>query len=127
MPLYEKTRSVRRSRTDRRGLSPNASICYHVTQDDLDKGPGCFSIERRHHARGVFESGTLGEGTGSTEAKAESLAAMLPLSTWAESDNASIIWSMRWASNGLMPVRPQVVLDTDVELGPNSALPLWKM
>ena len=65
-------------------------------------------------------------GQGGHEGKPESLAALIPLSTWAGNELAAQRRSMRWASNGLMPIRPQIVLLVDIELEPQTALRLWK-
>ena len=119
---------------NRRSMNPNAQICYHVMKDEVDKGPGCFALERRHRVHAAFEAATMKEasgeqeemGQGGHEGKQESLAALIPLSTWAGNELAAQRWSMRWASNGLMPIRPQIVLLVDIELEPQTALRLWK-
>ena len=42
-------------------------------------------------------------------------AKLVPNSAW-QSDLVSIVFSVRWSPNGLMPVRPQIVLMMDVTL-----------
>ena len=49
---------------------------------------------------------------------------MLPANCWA--GVAEVMFVVRWANNGLMPVRPQVMLVQDVVIPAGQALALSK-
>ena len=51
-------------------------------------------------------------------------AAVLPANCWA--GVAEVMFVVRWANNGLMPVRPQVMLVQDVVIPAGQALALSK-
>ena len=50
-------------------------------------------------------------------------AGSIPAESW-DCDFASKVWQVKWVTQGLTPVRPSVVLTTDVGLKPQQALPL---
>ena len=50
-------------------------------------------------------------------------AGSLPTAAW-ESDFSSVVWQVKWVTQGLTPVRPSVVLTSDVVLKPQQGLPL---
>ena len=111
---------------DKRSANPDPAIAYHSKVDDPGQSPpGSFSLQRKHHVYACFEGTPLSTSEGAAaepQARQDSLAASLPLSTWAASKLCKPIWIMRWAAQGLMPVRPQIVLMEQVELPPNSTL-----
>ena len=48
-----------------------------------------------------------------------SAAALVPLTSW--KGPSSLIWSVKWTVNGLMPLRPQVLLLDDLSLDQNQS------
>ena len=63
-----------------------------------------------------------GEAEGVT-ALQTSAASVIPAPLWA-SHCSKIVFSCKWAANGLMPIRPQVVLTLDLDLGAGKAVSL---
>ena len=49
------------------------------------------------------------------------VAATVPVSAW-DGHYSGLVWSVKWAQNGLSPVRPQVVMLTDVTNKPGHSL-----
>ena len=41
---------------------------------------------------------------------------LLPASAWTKLTNAKVVWSTRWTVQGLLPVRPHLVLTVNVDL-----------
>ena len=49
------------------------------------------------------------------------VAATVPVSAW-DGHYSGLVWSLKWAQNGLSPVRPQVVMLADVTIKPGHSL-----
>ena len=49
------------------------------------------------------------------------IAATFPVSAW-DGHYSGLVWSVKWAQNGLSPVRPQVVMLADVTIKPGHSL-----
>ena len=109
---------------DRRGTNPDPAIAYRIETDTPDiSPPGSFTLERKRMVFATFEGTPLTtEGGAEPEVRQDSLAASLPLGAWQASAVCKPVQTMRWAQQGLMPVRPQIVLMEQVELPPNSTL-----
>ena len=118
--------SLHKAINDRRSLNPTASVCYHSLKDEPGQGgpTGSFSLTATSRVFAVLESaggGAEGEGEAGRKKKGEgmkqeTLASGLPMDLWDENPVAGMRFTMRWASAGLMPVRPQVLLLEDVDL-----------
>lgn len=46
----------------------------------------------------------------------QNAAAGLPLSMWRKLSHASLVWTVKWATQGLMPVRPVIAVTVDGSL-----------
>lgn len=69
---------------------------------------------------------TTGGKDGATVVSPMSLAAGLPLDVWRTCIPAvRIVWQVKWAPAGMMPVRPVIATLTSVTVPPKKALKLW--
>jgi hypothetical protein len=74
-----------------------------------------------------FEKVEISTGDSSgTKINQMSMAAALPLATWSTcAECVRIVWQMRWAPTGMMPVRPVLVLLSPATIPSGHALKLW--
>ena len=106
--------------------NPNTKIMYHTIEDD-PSSPGAFTLTQTHTV--VFNSTsqtTEGEGAGLPGSKPllqSQIAAVVPMAIW-ETHGTSIVWSVKKAASGIMPIRPQVLLTKEVVLEAKQALTL---
>lgn len=49
---------------------------------------------------------------------------LIPATAWRESSHVQVVWSVKWAAQGLVPVRAQVVATSTITLGAAQALNL---
>ena len=49
------------------------------------------------------------------------LASTIPVNAW-HGNYSKLIWTLKWHTNGLMPVRPQIVLTKNVTIAPGKSL-----
>ena len=127
MVLFDnKLLSLHKVIADRRASNPSWQVCYHTLKDDATPGAavGAFTLTKALCVRAVMELPK--EDAKDKEVRQENLGATLPLGTWEGLPFADIVFSMRWASQGLMPIRPQVVLTQDVEIPAGHGLQLWQ-
>ena len=82
-----------------------------------ERGRGRLGQASGRQVHAVFEQAVItGEEMNTT--KPETAAAVVPFSVW--SDIVKPVWSIRWATSGLMPVRPLITALTDIEIPPKS-------
>ena len=113
--------------TQRRTMNPTANVCYHTMADEPSMGVGEFTLSQRNTVRAKFEPVPVEESANQAQSsKQDSGAAVIPLSAWTNIDIAKPLWAMRWASSGLMPIRPQITLMVDITVEPEKALRLAK-
>ena len=107
----------------------NAKIAYHkMTEDTLELG--AFKLVPTSQVAATFQPiKATGEGTAEEpEFKSQQHCAgtAIPLTFW---DNVSYVmkltWAVKWATQGLMPVRPVVILAEEVTLQKGECLKLW--
>ncbi len=68
---------------------------------------------------------TTGEGN-TNKMNHMSIAAAMPLATWAgKAECVGIVWQVRWAPAGLMPVRPVIAMLVPATVPSGHALKLW--
>ena len=116
-----------RAVTDKRTMNPTANVCYHTMADEPSMGVGEFTLSQRNTIRAKFEPVPVEESANQAQSgKQDSGAAVIPLSAWTNIDIAKPLWAMRWASSGLMPIRPQITLMVDITVEPQKALRLTK-
>ena len=50
------------------------------------------------------------------------LAGTMPTDVWLGNNYSKLVFSVKWCTNGLVPVRPQIVLTKNVTLAPGKSL-----
>lgn len=95
-----------------------ASFAYHDIIDEPDRGPGAFKLEVKHAVKFKPAPSTVAEGPVEDMLPTilqTQVAARVNNNVWTNTIT-SIVWSVKWSQNGLMPVRPHVVLLEPVTL-----------
>eukprot|EP00434_Breviolum_minutum_P024555 symbB.v1.2.021690.t1/scaffold1889.1/size97066/5 len=108
------------------GTTPTVKINYYAMMDKPVEGkPGNFEVKQLQDLRFVPAPATV-ENSGNTETTVNqmNLASLLPVEAW-NSHCSKVIYSVKWATAGLTPVRPQVVLTADLELPPGRTVALF--
>ena len=123
---------------------PTAKVCYHDLAPSAKGPPGAFSLTRTNDILYV-PLGNVQSNVGdpasdpkegdqeqpedpdSTQKKAPgslqgSAASLVPVTAWKGLSVAGLVWSVKWAPQGLWPIRPQVAMLMDVTLPPKKAL-----
>ncbi len=100
-----------------------AKVCYHEivrkpgddTQFDLTQKFSVVAKVKEVTAQGACTPNSFG--------------AFVPLNIWAPSDSEDawllVVWVCKWTANGLMPVRPLVILSNEITI-PGSDSHSWK-
>ena len=104
---------------------PSAKVCYHSLVDaPTSENPGLWKLTRSLDITFVPEpvkqEVKTEDGEGSKGKQAE-CAALFPATLW-QKNVCSVIWTVNWATTGLMPVRPQVVVTSAFNPPPQSAV-----
>ena len=106
---------------------PNCKIMYHEMEaSPEEKVPGMFKCIRQNNVWfSPAKDSQEVQDAADPNAKTNQVGAakLLPNSVW-YSDIISILFSVRWGPNGLIPVRPQVVLLSDLKLAAGQACKL---
>jgi len=105
---------------ERRKVDPDCKLTYHNFADKTEGETGEVEITLKHKVYFM----TKKDASESEKKKSQvNLAAFLPLDIWASESCkvAKIMWATKWATQGLAPVRPLVILTEDVVLGPGRA------
>lgn len=117
---------------------PKLALNYFRLEASPEAGkPDNFSLTREHsvyfvpagNAKVVLdaeeEGGEGGEDGGKGPAAMQGhVAALVPAKVW-DTHCTRVIYAVKWAASGLMPVRPQVVLTADCTLAPGRAVQLF--
>lgn len=102
---------------------------HHLEEQPTADDPSNFTLSLVNRVFFVPDGKVGGEAGGEDAGSSMSgvlqtqLACLLPVRAW-NGHCTRTLYSCKWAPAGLMPVRPQVVLTTDVQLGPGRALVL---
>ena len=88
-----------------------------------DQELGAFKLNRFHDVCFLPMEPTA-DPTGESIAQ-NTVGSLVPRSSWS-TPFTSIVWSTKWAINGLTPVRPLVMLTTQLVLPPNKTLQLFE-
>ena len=97
-------------------MDPNAKVAYH----DLEEAPGNVGAFKLTSKVNV----TFTWGDDNAKDKHLSAACFIPAEVYAQDGLCACIWSMRCCPQGLGPIRPFLVLLTDVKLEASQALRL---
>ena len=102
----------------RRESVPDVKIAYHDIEPEAAGPPGAFKLTCTNKIKFVPQAKEqdVDKANNKPPAMLQTTAGtMLPLEAW-NTETAYVCWSVKWGINGLMPVRPQVVLRMPLEL-----------
>ena len=86
-----------------------------------DNNPGKFELTTQHN---VYFVPTLVDGEAPVKTQM-AIGSLVPRSVWESNPAVMIVaWAVKWAANGLSPMRPLVVAMADIVLPPGRALAL---
>ena len=104
----------------RRKTHPDCRVAYHDVMPHAEGPAGAFSLA-------VVSQIAFRPQPPAADAPPAHLqtrvAATVPVSAW-DGHYSGLVWSLKWAQNGLSPVRPQVVMLADVTIKPGHSLVL---
>ena len=119
--------SLQEAIESRRSVNPNANVCYHdIVPDASTSAPGFFRLKIKSRVvavlgqggdddGGVEEKDKGEKGGGKVKHSQASVATVVPKHIWPKlAPFAKVAWTVRWTPAGLMPVRPQLVLASEV-------------
>jgi hypothetical protein len=124
---------------DQRSKRPSVAVAYHDLTPSAEGAPGSFTLSRVTDVVLVVKGHTPVEEAGAPETEGGvkppaslqvSAGALVPLDAWVKASTspgalASLVWSMKWTQQGLMPVRAQIVTTTAICLSPVQAVSLF--
>ena len=104
-------------------------IKYHSMHDVSSGMAGSFSLTVDHEVYFAPDSAVVEEEGGADAEDAtgnlqQTVGALVPKDTWT-SHCTAIQWAVKWTVNGLSPVRPLVMLTTDLTLMPGRSVLLY--
>jgi hypothetical protein len=122
----------------KRLANPSCKVMYHDLLPNARGPPGAFRLTRTHDVEYILcgktevtdpndpdagnrdeESSPSKKPPGSLQGSAGNL---VPTSAWSSLNVARVVWTVKWSPQGLMPVRAQVLLLTEVSLPPKKAV-----
>lgn len=111
---------------------PTVKVAYHEMNEKVEEGkPGNFTLKRTHSVWYSPQSGntvTTEEGDANENQPSsgqQTAAKLVSNATWG-GHSTRIVFSMKYSpANGLTPIRPQVVLLSEVELKPQQCAELF--
>ena len=120
--VHNKVQTLLEAVNGRHGQEPTCNIAYHDMQADDGNEPGAFSLIFKH--RVFFVPSAVADGPNEDDKINQmSVAGGFPVDRWS-SELVSVLWATKWAVNGLTPVRPLVILNSEVSLGADRAVRL---
>ena len=108
----------------RRESVPDVRIADHDLEPDAAGPPGAFKLACTNKLKFVpqVRDPDAEKANEKPPAMLQTTAGtMLPLEAW-NTETANVCWSVKWGINGLMPMRPQVVLRMRLELTAGTAV-----
>ena len=103
---------------EKRKTQPDCRVAYHDLVP-LAEGPaGAFGLK---HTVGVVFNPQAQTADANPAALQTRLAATVPAQAW-KGHYSGLVWSVKWATNGLAPIRPQIVMLHDVMIKPGHSL-----
>lgn len=108
---------------ERRKTNPACKVAYHTVVEDPALGPGAFRLELVSKVVATFTAG-VDDGEEKKPVTQHNAATHLPGKFWDDAQHVGLVWTVKWAAQGLMPVRPTVVCFSAGELPAGKALPL---
>lgn len=107
---------------ERRRSNPNCKVAYHKLVEQHDRGPGAFTLEVTSKVVACYTA--VDGGDEKKNITQQNAAACLANNFWENVEHVGLVWTVKWAAQGLMPVRPTVVCLSACELPPGKALAL---
>ena len=117
--------TIRDAIYQRRALNPNAGVCFHeMAAETASVVTGAFKLVTKQRVVAVIGKSSTeaaendnGEGGDQPQGSQANAACCIPVDAWPNLlEGFKVLWSMRWTAAGLMPVRPQVVLLTQLTI-----------
>ena len=103
---------------EKRKTQPDCRVAYHDLVP-LAEGPaGAFGLKQ---TVGVVFNPQAQTADANPAALQTRLAATVPAQAW-KGHYSGLVWSVKWAANGLAPIRPQIVMLHDVMIKPGHSL-----
>ena len=113
---------------ERRATDPECKVAYHNMEPMPHGAPGAFTLTVVNNIYFIPDACNkeLINPQEPQKVPTQQMAAgeILAVSAWAQGTATQVIWMVQWGINGLMPVRPVVVLKGDVTIPPGSAFQL---
>ena len=107
---------------EKRTTNPDCRVAYHdmTPIPPSDSLPlGAFKLDVTKEI--AFRPLTDVEGPAAKGHLQTRLASTIPVNAW-DGNYSKLIWTLKWSTNGLTPVRPQIVLTKNVTLAPGKSL-----
>ena len=109
---------------DQRSNMPEATIAYHSMKDMASKKKDAFGIKQDHEIY-FIPSFASGDPSGQRQHLSQmALPGKLPANTFESSHCVVATWAVKWAPQGLSPVRPMVLFTQSCDLPAGKALSL---
>ena len=103
---------------------PACKVCYHDLSDQpTAENPGAWKLDRKLDISFVPDAVKVLPDQKDDKAKQSDCAALFPADSWNKTF-CKVIFSVGWQPAGLMPIRPQVVIQNAVVIPPQSAVKL---
>ena len=120
-----KLKTIGQMLEERRKNNPAAKCCvvYHTLKDaPTDDNPGYQTMEVKHAMIWRPEEGApIIEIEGKQTMDYKHAAASIPVKMW-NTNLSQVMWSVKWTTSGLTPVRPSVVLRRPLKLKAGTAV-----
>ena len=110
---------------DQKVKDPEAKLSYHSMFEVAGTDKKSFGVKQEHEV--FFIPALSGDGNDGDAGKVinqGSAAAVLPSTSFDGSRCLAKAWAVKWATIGLMPIRPQVLFKQSCDLRAGQALPL---
>ncbi len=110
---------------EQKAHDPEAKIGYHSMHEVAGKDKMAFGIKQEHEVLFVpaYHSGEASSSQAATAQAANQslIGAMLPTNALS-THCCEVIWAVKWATIGLIPLRPLVIFTRSGEVPPGKAL-----
>ena len=109
---------------EQRKRNPEARIAYHSISEIPSKDKLSFGVKQEIEVFFVPAGSSASEGGKSEPVSQSSIAGLLPPTVFDGSHCAVKLWAVKWAANGLVPIRPAVFSKMHCDIPAGQALSL---
>ena len=109
---------------NQRSINPEAKIADHSMFGIASKEKDAFGIQQEHDIYFILAFSSEDEAGQKQQISPVTLAGKLPANTFASSHCVVATWAVKWAPQGLSPVRPMVVFTQSCDIPAGKALSL---